>query len=55
MWDGRALKENRFFGTFPQVKFMDLQTKITNRSANLSIIGLGYVGLPLALRYVAAL
>lgn len=54
MWDGRALKENRFFGTFRQVKFMDLQTKITNRSANLSIIGLGYVGLPLMVAFAEA-
>jgi UDP-N-acetyl-D-glucosamine dehydrogenase len=33
---------------------MDLQTKIINRSANLSIIGLGYVGLPLMVAFAEA-
>ena len=33
---------------------MDLKKKIENRSANIGIIGLGYVGLPLAMEFVRA-
>jgi len=33
---------------------MDLKKKIENRSANIGVIGLGYVGLPLAMEFVRA-
>jgi UDP-N-acetyl-D-glucosamine dehydrogenase len=38
--------------SIPAVTFSDLQTKIEQRQARVAIIGLGYVGLPLALLYV---
>ena len=33
---------------------MELKKKIDNRSANIGVIGLGYVGLPLAMEFVRA-
>ena len=33
---------------------MNLKKKIKNRSANIGVIGLGYVGLPLAMEFVRA-
>ncbi len=33
---------------------MGLKKKIENRSANIGVIGLGYVGLPLAMEFVRA-
>ena len=33
---------------------MDLEAKITNRSAKIAVIGMGYVGFPLSLEYTRA-
>src|SRR5215472_15148972 len=37
--------------TVPTTHFSDLKTKIDERQAQVAVIGLGYVGLPLALLY----